>query len=184
MKVQRTWFPLAPFVYVVHGMGTRVPIERPPPCRGAVEAWIAVSERVAEMMCWRDGVDRSAIHVIPNFLDLEHWKAIYPPQSPPRRLLFVGSPIDRDCHGLVAAACAAAGMTPRFIGHRERCDVRSELQYADVVATIGRGVLEAAACARPVVILGGLGFDGLLTPETAVEAMATNYSGFARRAMP
>jgi hypothetical protein len=75
-------------------------------------------------------------------------------------------------------------MTPRFVGHRERRDIRSELQWADVVATIGRGVLEAAACARPVVILGALGFDGLLTPETAGEAFATNYNGFARRATP
>jgi hypothetical protein len=177
--------PVTPVVFVQHGVGTREVLERAPGPRDAIERWVAVSDRVAEAMVWRDGLSREQIHVIPNFVDLERFAPLHPPRSPSRTALFLSNFQTPGMRRLIREACQLAGLEPRFVGgHRSTMDVRSELMVADVVVTIGRGAIEAMACARPVVLLSLAGGDGLLTPETAVQALRSNYAGLVRRTIP
>lgn len=177
--------PLTPVVFVQHGVGTREVLERPPQPRGSIEKWVAVSERVAEAMAWRDGLLRDQIHVVPNPVDLERFAPLYPIRTPPRTALFLSNLQTPEMRRLVSDACRLAGIAPRFLGgSRSSLDIRSELMVADVVVTIGRGAIEAMACGRPVILLSVAGGDGLLTPDTAMAARRTNYSGLMSRTIP
>ena len=61
-------------------------------------------------------------------------------------------------------------------------DVERHINGCDLVISIGRGVYEALACGRPVVVLdhrhyGTLAGDGLVTQENLLALMKTNCSG-------
>jgi glycosyltransferase involved in cell wall biosynthesis len=177
--------PVTPVVFVQHGVGTREVLERPPGPRGSIERWVAVSARVAEAMAWREGLPRDEIHVIPNFVDLERFRPLYPVRTPPRTALFLSNFQAPEMQRLISDACGLAGMMARFVGgDRSTMDTRSEIQVADVVLTIGRGAIEAMACGRPVILLSVAGGDGPLTPATAMQALHSNYSGLVRRTIP
>src|ERR1700733_11871605 len=80
-------WPLTPALFVVHGNGTRVVLERPPLWRDTVEVWVAVSEHIADVMATRDRIPRSDIEVVPNFVDLDRFALLQSPRVPVRTVL-------------------------------------------------------------------------------------------------
>ncbi len=49
--------------------------------------------------------------------------------------------------------------------------------YADVVVGSGRGIMEAMACSKPVIVLGERGEGELITEASVEDAAYTNFSG-------
>jgi glycosyltransferase involved in cell wall biosynthesis len=61
-----------------------------------------------------------------------------------------------------------------ILGEEEICDFYN---YADVVVGNGRGILEAMACRKAVMILGEQGQGQWIEPETVEQASYNNFSG-------
>jgi glycosyltransferase involved in cell wall biosynthesis len=65
-----------------------------------------------------------------------------------------------------------------FIGHVVSLrDMNFLYNYADIVAGKGRGILEAMACGKPVVVLGEQGQADVVSPENVEEIAKYNFSG-------
>lgn len=127
-------------VYTCHGI---LPgLETPP---HGMDTYIAVSENVAELY----GIER----IIKNPIDTELFRPLDPINHAPHRILAVTEvPVPFDC----TRPTRAEETMPQL------------MQQADVVITIGRGVLEAMSTARNVIVYDkrpDLGFkaDGYLT---------------------
>ena len=56
-------------------------------------------------------------------------------------------------------------------------DMNLLYNYADIVAGKGRGILEAMACGKPVVVLGEQGQAEVVSPENVEEIAKYNFSG-------
>jgi glycosyltransferase involved in cell wall biosynthesis len=178
-------WPLVPFVFVSHGSGIREVLEQPPLARAPVKRWVAVSEWGRDVLVARDSIPRESIAVIRNPVDVERYRALQPPRSTPRTALVLSNHLDRELERVTEDACKRAGLELRRVGGiARRWDMVSELNFADVVVTIGRGAIEAMACGRPVVLLHLFGGDGPLTPDNADAAMRSNYSGLVTRRIP
>jgi len=65
------------------------------------------------------------------------------------------------------------GGSVRLLGHQP--DVGPALAAADVVVGAGRSAIEALATGRPVVALGETNYVGVVSDETAAEAVRTNF---------
>ncbi|MCD5414675.1 MAG: glycosyltransferase [Clostridiales bacterium] len=63
----------------------------------------------------------------------------------------------------------------RILG--KRVDIAKILSIADVVIGVGRTSLEAMAMGKPVIIAGGEGYAGLLTPSNYELVKETNFTG-------
>jgi glycosyltransferase involved in cell wall biosynthesis len=178
-------WPLVPFVFVSHGSGIREVLEQPPLPRALVQRWVAVSEWGRDVLVTRDRIAAESIAVIRNPVDLARYRPMQPPRSTPRTALVLSNHKDPELEQATEEACRLAGLELRRVGGvARRWDTVSELNFADVVVTIGRGAIEAMACARPVVLLHLFGGDGPLTPENAEATMHSNYSGLVTRQIP
>ena len=74
------------------------------------------------------------------------------------------------------------GGSVRLLGHQP--DVGPALAAADVVVGAGRSAIEALASGRPVVALGETNFVGVVSEETAAEAVRTNFGDTGTREPP
>ena len=59
----------------------------------------------------------------------------------------------------------------------KRTDIPEIINYCDFVVSVSRSALESMACATPVILLGGEGYEGLLTKDNFEIAKKTNFTG-------
>ncbi len=100
---------------------------------------------------------------------------------PAARLIVVGGMrMPEDFSGFVAEQNARYAGAVRLLGHQP--DVAPALAAADVVVGAGRSAIEALASGRPVVALGETHYVGVVSEETAAEAVRTNFGDTGARA--
>jgi peptidoglycan/xylan/chitin deacetylase (PgdA/CDA1 family)/glycosyltransferase involved in cell wall biosynthesis len=75
---------------------------------------------------------------------------------------------------------AASSGAVRLLGHQN--DVGPALAAADVVVGAGRSAIEALASGRPVVAIGETHYVGVVSEDTAAEALHTNFGDTGTRA--
>ncbi|MBN2898810.1 MAG: glycosyltransferase family 4 protein [Clostridia bacterium] len=59
----------------------------------------------------------------------------------------------------------------------KRTDIPDLMHQMDVVVCVSRVALEAMSCGKPVILLGGEGYEGLLTKESYAHAKGSNFTG-------
>jgi glycosyltransferase involved in cell wall biosynthesis len=59
----------------------------------------------------------------------------------------------------------------------KRTDIPELMNQMDTVVCVSRVAMEAMSCAKPVVLLGGEGYEGLLTQNNYVHAKGSNFTG-------
>lgn len=59
----------------------------------------------------------------------------------------------------------------------KRTDIPQLINQTDAVVCVSRVAMEAMSCAKPVILLGGEGYESLLTPENYNHAKASNFTG-------
>ncbi len=59
----------------------------------------------------------------------------------------------------------------------KRTDIPELMHQMDVVVCVSRVAMEAMSCGKPVVLLGGEGYEGLLTEERYNHARESNFTG-------
>jgi len=158
--------------------GVHHPLERPVP---GMDAYVAVSDEVAEGLK-NQGYSASVIY---NGVDCDRF---YPMTNDTRDdLQFVLSLAHSDeANQMIHEACDMLGCTLQVLNKYKSAvwEVEYLINQADMVISLGRGVYEAAACGRNVVIFDYRPYmgkeaigDGYVTPEVFPLYMKNNCSG-------
>lgn len=176
----RRAYPDLPMVFVSHGV---VPfLEQPPVANLNIFAFVAVSEEVAENLAAR-GIPRADIRIVRNFVDTERFRPGAPIAPRPRRALILSYRMDGDTEERIRRAASKIRMRVRRVGRGRRLkrNVIHHIRAADLCITGGRGVLEAMACGRAVIVHDYRHGDGMITRENVSEIATCNFSGRKRR---
>jgi hypothetical protein len=141
---------------------------------------VSVSEEV------KDFLRRSGFNsvVINNFVNQERFRPTSPIHAKCRRVLSL-------CHGseaneLIHSACIELGL--EFVNYSKFngaiWNIEDEINKADLVISVGRGIIESMSCGRAVLAYDHRPYstdwgDGLLTPEIIGLSLSCNFSGRA-----
>jgi 2-polyprenyl-3-methyl-5-hydroxy-6-metoxy-1,4-benzoquinol methylase/tetratricopeptide (TPR) repeat protein/glycosyltransferase involved in cell wall biosynthesis len=171
-------FPQLPIVFVSHGV---LPfLEQPLALDIGIARYLAVSEEVRQHLVLK-GVEPQRISVFRNIIDPE---LFYPRSAISKsltRALVLSNRIPPECEAIVKQACQQMGVQCRFIGQRfgvvSQEVLPQAINDADIVFSLGRGVMEALMCARIPIVYDYNGGDGMVTPENLHELLECNFSG-------
>ncbi len=172
----RALLPRVPLVFHCHGV--LPPPEQPPSIDLNIQHYLAVSEEVRDHLR-RAGVPPERIAILRNPVDTRRFRPGRPLRQRPRAALILSNRIDADTLSIIQKACRQHGIAVRLLGQKTTpvWDVERHLNRADIVFSLGRGVLEAMACGRAVYIYDYQGADGWITPESVAEIQRCNFSG-------
>ena len=169
--------PDATRIMVMHS--TDFLAQTPPQLPGAVQAIVALNDRVArraEALALPAPVVR-----LRQPIELDRFRRLTPPAPTLRRVALFGGIAGGGSADAIPAAVRAAGLEPVPIGlgGATTTEPERELARTDAVLGIGRCALEGLAARRPVLLAGPAGVDGWVTPETFDRAEADGFSGRA-----
>lgn len=173
------FFPFTPLVYVTHGFLPRVlPFEGPPEPPVVVEKFVAVSEEAKANLVDNFTIPERDIEVVANPVDVERFKPQRGIGQALRKVLLINSNKNKVQKESVEQACSRLGLNLEIVGWGKRVwNVEEYINEADLVVSLGRGVLEGLACGRAVVVCGGKGCDGMITEENIDDLLEKNFSG-------
>lgn len=146
------------------------------PIEGADE-YVAVSEEVQANLADKGFKSK----VIRNPIDMERFKPEEPVNDTLQNILFLSN-YTSNVANVVESACCGYNFK-KIGGGTVVPNVEDYMNWADLVVTLGRGVLEALSCNRNVIIADYGGGDGFVTPENILEYRKKNNSGRTRRKM-
>jgi len=172
-------FPRTPMVF--HGHGVLPALERPPSIDLGIGGYIAVSEEVRDL--WRAEHGIQDADVIRNGVDTVRFSPRGRIAPRPRRVLVITNRMAPERRELVRRACSILRARVAFIGMVARPvrNVEDRINEADVVVSLGRGIIEAMACGRAAFVYDVHGGDGYVTPETYETLRRVNFSGRSSR---
>lgn len=166
-----------PMVMVCHGV---LPWqEQPYKRRLNICRYVAVSEEVQDHLVEHHGIPSLKISVIRNGIDFSRFYPKKPINKTLQHLLVLSNHSAGEQLEIVLQACKEKNVACTKIGFPAE-NVKNVEEYindADMVVTLGRGVLEAAACKRVVVVYDYNGADGLVTKETFPIFCQKSFSG-------
>ncbi len=174
----RNVFPDLPIVFVSHGV---LPfLEHPPVTNVCISRYIAVSEEVRANLL-SSGIQGSRINIIRNIIDPERFRQKRPINKTPKSLLVISARIDDLKLKNIYCAAKNLSMKVKVVGgkHGEvnQVEIADLIQSADIVFSLGRGVVEAIFSGRIPFVYDYLGGDGLITPDNFDESIKCNFSG-------
>jgi O-antigen biosynthesis protein len=174
-------FPDKPMILVCHGIFPWQ--EQPFRSRLNIFRYVAVSEEVKTHLAENHSIDSGQTLVIPNGIDLTRFYARKPIEPVPRRALIISNNMPDAQRTVIRRACERLGIHLTLLGGIgiSVWNVEDYINEVDVVFSLGRGALEAMACARAVIIDGYSGADGLVTAENFHPLREKNFSGRARQ---
>lgn len=177
---------LLPGVPRVHGILGVVPaLEHPPATIAEARRVFAVSERAAERVRAR-APQLGRVEIVRNWFDERQLVPLNPftvPDDRAHKVLVISNydSLDRDASLAVLEAESFVTVTRVGGAHGQREITGSFLQQHDVVLTIGRTVLLAAAVGVPCIVADQDMSDGLFTHDTVDRLSRTNFTGRAFR---
>lgn len=174
----RHHFPNLPIVFQSHGV---IPfLEQPPLFELGISKYLAVSEEVKQNLS-QNGVDEKNISIYRNLIDELKFKSTRKINSRPQNALVSSSLIDEQKENIIRSACKELDIDVQFIGGRfgiaNQDELKSLIDKADIVFTLGRGAVEVMLMERIPIIYDYQGGDGLVTIENFEEIMKCNFSG-------
>ncbi|HVO35312.1 MAG TPA: polysaccharide deacetylase family protein, partial [Gemmatimonadales bacterium] len=116
---------------------------------------------------------------VAKFLISEVFSRVRGPFPGARLIVVGGMTMPPDFSEFVAEQNVRLAGSVRLLGHQS--DVGPALAAADVVVGAGRSAIEALASGRPVVALGETHYVGVVSEETAAEALRTNFGDTGTR---
>ena len=170
-------YPDVPMIFINHGVLPA--LEQPP--RIPIDRYIAVNEQSVNLL-QRQYVDPQKIDMVRDFVDTEQFKPVEPLQAKPR-VLFMSNYKKWKTYYTIESACKNLGLEFRAVGSpygRSR-DVPKDINQADLVISMGRGIIEAMSCGRAAISYSELLGDGYLTPQVYLESRTRNFGGYECR---
>lgn len=162
----------AKVIYVAHSAVHM--LQTPPQIPGAYDALVVLNDR---MLAWAGGLAHAERVVrLRQPVDMNRFRLSHPHQTGPPRVLVLssypfGSRVDQ-----LTAACRRVGVQLRWLTQITATPER-EIATADAVIGLGRSALDAMAASRAVLVLGTVGADGWVTPESYPRLEADGFSG-------
>ena len=174
----RKALPDVPMFFFCHGV---IPdLEVPPKDSGNIRAYYAVSLEVAAFL--QDHfVPAEKIHGPFQPVDSERFKFHAGSGGKTRQVLVVSSRMPPHMVEVVKAGCLRQGADVSFVGEKFIVKGQDELaammRAADVVISLGRGVIEGMMSGAVPIVYDYLGADGVVTPDRLEELAVYNFSG-------
>jgi len=174
----RQKFPMVPIVFLSHGV---LPfLEKPPRIEVNITAFLAVSEEVRDQLVL-SGVDHHKVVIYRNLIDSQKFCQYKPIHHKPMKAIVLSNKIDKNHEETIRKACADLEINCRFVGLGygivEQDRLPFEINEADIVFSLGRGVMEAMLCGRIPIVYDYSGGDGMVTPDNFHELKQYNFSG-------
>lgn len=173
----RATFPVLPAVF--SSLGVLPFLEQPPPFDLGVSRYLAISEEVCDNLA-RQGIPRQEIYILRNTVSDRQFFPTSPIREHPEHILVLSYKMTEANKDLLRQAAGRIGATIRFVGNdavTPNTQLNGLINEADVVVSLGRGVIEAMLCGRVPLVYDIHGGDGLVTPENIHELWACNFSG-------
>lgn len=174
----RAVFPRLPTIF--SSLGVLPFLEQPIPFDLGACHYLAISEEVADNLA-KHGIPRQEIHIVRNMVSGDEFFPISPIRMHPERILVLSYKMDEERKSLLHSAAKHIGASIRFAGgadaaipHNQMCEAIND---ADIVVTLGRGVVESMLCGRVPLVFDIHGGDGLVTPENLQDLWRCNFSG-------
>ena len=141
------------------------------PFEGA-DRYVAINEEVA-------GHHDFIMKIIRNGIDCERYKPVVPLNDEPKRLLCLSH--GKQAQDNVKRACEEIGIEFMLLD-RDTFNVEDYINRADIVVSLGRGVYEAMACGREVIVYDNREYadnyaDGIVRSGNIDEIVKNNCSG-------
>jgi hypothetical protein len=176
VKAVRLVKPNVPMVFISHGILPR--LEHPPSCDTNIQRYIAVSEEVKNDMISSYSVPPDRVDVLRNFVDVERFRPQREINDRPGNVLFVSNGYTPEVQATITGTCERLGLGLSVVGKKNQAqNVEAYINRADIVISLGRGIIEAMACGRAAVVYDYLGGDGMITRENIEEIRKHNFSG-------
>ncbi len=174
----RYFFPDTPIFFLSHGV---LPfLERPPCLEINIAGFMAVSEEVRDqLVLW--GVDPHKIVIFRNIIDSQKFRQFEGIRQKPAKALILSNRIDKVHEDTIRSACDDLGISCKFVGQSyeivEQDRLPFEMNEADIVFSLGRGIMEAMLCGRVPIVYDYCGGEGMVTPDNFHELKKYNFSG-------
>jgi hypothetical protein len=168
-------FPETPMLFLSHGIMPG--LESPPSIDTGIALFAGVSEEVQANLIQNYGLED--VVICRNGIDLERHYPLKEINAKPERVLIISNHYSNEQLALVQGACGIIGAQLNMIGLQTQSvwETESYINMHDIVISLGRGCLEAMACARAVFIFDHFGGDGFITKENYEEIRKHNFSG-------
>lgn len=180
----RYHFPSLPLVFLSHGVAPF--LEQPPILDLSISSFLAVSEEV-QLNILSKGIDKNKTEIFRNIVDHTKFFPKSEISETPKNALIISNKINDEVEGIINNACNKLNIKTRFIGRGFEEIKPNELPYyinqADIVFSLGRGVMEAILCGRIPIIFDRNGGDGIVTSDNIYELMKKNFSGRTKNEM-
>lgn len=174
----RATFPTLPILFP--SLGVLPFLEQPIPFEVGVSRFLAISEEVAANLA-AYGIDERRIHIVRNLVSDSRFHPSSPIRERPERILVLSYKMDAARREALRMAAEKTGASIRFAGSAGEQITQDNLvvviNEADIVVSLGRGVIEAMLCGRVPLVYDIHGGDGLVTPDTLKDIRQNNFSG-------
>jgi glycosyltransferase involved in cell wall biosynthesis len=175
----RFFFPHTPLVYLMHG--PLVFLEQPPKILQA-NYYGAISQEISRQLL-KQKIPEKKLFIFPNSIDTDRFTAMGSLPMWPKNLLVLSNYLNSQGKKTIKSVARKLNLEVQFIGkNRQIWPVEKYIHKADIVMSLGRGVIEAMACAKPVLIFSydsdmyKTG-DGLVTKDNIDRVAISNFSG-------
>ncbi|QYR21214.1 glycosyltransferase [Paenibacillus sp. sptzw28] len=171
--IARKYFPHLPIVVMVHGV---LPfLEQTPEIELGISKYLAVSEEVKNHLN-KSGVTN--VDIINNAVDIIRYSPLTPINTKLKKVLVLSNHFVDEMKEKIEEACRRLNIEVFHIGYPNMVwDTEHYINKADLVITLGRGVLESMACGRAVLVYDIHGGDGMITESLLEESLKNNLSG-------
>lgn len=173
----RKYFPYTPMIFFSHGVLPS--LEQPPESEVYVSLYGAVSEEVKENIVNNYGIEESRVVIVRNFVDLTKFRLKKEVNASLKNVLVVSNHYSGEVRQNIESVCNKKNLSLVHIGLPDNSvdDVENYINDADLVITLGKGVLESLACKRNVIVYDIYGSDGFLKKKSYYASRKNNFSG-------
>jgi len=170
----RSAFPNVPMIFSAHGID---PVSEQPP-EVEVQWYTAINEDVRDNLVLH-GIGPERITIVRDFIDTDLFRPVKPVNDEPQIVLFISNYKKWRTHAVINRACKKLRINYKAIGspYGPSHHVEWDINKADLVVSVARGILEAMACGRPVISFDIMRGDGYVTPELYFESRTRNFGG-------
>lgn len=174
--------PTLPIIF--SSLGVLPFLEQPLPFDIGISRFLAISEEVAANF-QANGIPNDKIHIIRNLVDARCFMPSGPIRPKVERILVLSYRMDADRRKLLRLAAKRIGASIRFVGDGHDVltpeNLAIAINQADLVVSLGRGVVETMLCGRVPLVFDVHGGDGLVTPDNLHTIRTCNFSGRLHR---
>ncbi|CAH0122354.1 D-inositol-3-phosphate glycosyltransferase [Paenibacillus sp. CECT 9249] len=171
-----THYPDKPIIYMCHGV---LPWQEQPLILPNVFIYVAVSEEVKNHLIKTYDIADEKIKIIRNGINLERFNSKRKVNYPPQKMLLISNRYTDEVKKVLKSTCDSMDMNLKIIGQSAQSvwNIEDEINEADIIVSLGRGILEAMSCGRIALVYDYNGGDGFVTFENYNKFKEKNFSG-------